>query len=75
MLYAVPSGFPEHRVLSRWLQARPGSLEIGPVVLADGAWGDQLQQLLEQSAPAVLRADADRTAALAIKSLLETGRA
>ncbi len=75
MLYALPSGFPEHRVLADWLQARPGSLEIGPVVLADGAWGDQLQRLLEQPAPAVLRADADRTAALAIKALLETSRA
>jgi len=74
MLYAVPSGFPEHRVLSDWLQARPGSLEIDPVMLADGTWGDQLQELLAQSAPAVLRADADRNAAQAIKALLETGR-
>jgi len=75
MLYAVPNGFPEHRVLSEWLQARPGSLEIDPVFLAEGAWADQLQQLLNQPAPAILRADADRNAALAIKALLETGRA
>lgn len=75
MLYAVPSGFPEHRVLSDWLQARPGSLEIDQASLADGSWGDQLQQLLKQPPPVASRGAADQTAARAIKALLETGRA
>jgi len=75
MLYAVPSGFPEHAVLCDWLRSREGNRMIDPAALADGAWAGDLQELLRLPAPAVVAADADNRAAARMETLLVDSRA
>lgn len=52
MLYALPDGFPEHRVLHAWLRKRPGCSEISAQQLETGRWREDLYALLEASPPA-----------------------